>query len=1218
MQFKNAVRNVLLKKGTAILMGLGALCQMAQAQSACPSHPSAKAYREMTATREARQAWDISTQRGTIRWIPVTILIARNSAGTNGIPASDVPAIFTRLNKDFAGADVQFYQCGPTIEINRDEYNALDYFADDIICPRYEVPNTLNLWICGSASNPGWAYFPGDAERVVVRAGNHLDAVLPHEVGHFFGLYHSHGNDKSSYELVNELVNGSNCEYAGDEVCDTPAEPPAGLASYVNASCVYTGTSVDANGQAYVPDIANYMGYGNRSCQNRFSPGQLNRISYGANVDRADLVCSTGIAPCGTPVTVYPHALTFEAGLGAWYQGTTDNFNFTVQSGATPTAGTGPASAQQGTQYAFIEATGNTPNLRAELYSPCLDLTSAKSPELSFFYHMEGANTGLLKVEVSKDGGQRWTSVWSRFGNQGTAWVNGIADLSAFASETFLRVRFVAYTTTADVGDIAIDNIEIRNKLCAGTTASIAHTDLACGHVATGTATTTVTGTGGPWTYLWSNGATTSGISGLAPGPYAVTVTAAAGCKTVMGTYVEENNFRITQGAVIEPLNATSNDGSVTINFVEGVAPYTITWTPVGGSATTVSGISTSSYTITGLSGVTLRIEVSDNVGCLYGDNIAPVTFDGFSLTSINSLPYAQNFESGLGNMNNPATNGAYNWASWTGASPAPSTGPSAAAEGTQYALLNSLNSTAAGSNGVLYLPYPNLPFDARPMISFKYHAYGADCQTFGLYAVDRTSGNFNAIWEVVGDQGDVWHTVQLDLSAYFKIRILYGYDFEYAFVGTSAGTGLAFDYAIDDVQLFENPNKLNAVISDVCGAGNNGQVTVNPTGPGAPFSILWSTGATTPTVSGLAGASTVYVTATGADGSQLFDSFNMTTRNPMPLITVRGQSIPEVNDGAVLLNPVGGLAPYTYAWSNSATTQNLVNVAPATYTVTLTDARGCTATAKGTVAAGGCFEAVRDFPYTESFETGLGVWTQVSGDNFDWTRQSGNTPTANTGPSSAQSGTFYVFANAAAPNNPAKTAYLQSGCFDFTGKSASMTFRYHMYGSGMGTLKLQITTNNGSTWTDLWTMTGNQGNAWLTANVSLASYANRFVKFRLFATTGTSKTSDIAVDNIQITTSFLKTLPGDESGSSGISHVMLYPNPASEEVNVSLDATADKQVTCRITDLSGRVVSSSIRSLQWGANNLRLEVGDLSNGVYLLEIVSENDRIVKRFAVQR
>ena len=93
-------------------------------------------------------------------------------------------------------------------------------------------------------------------------------------MGHYFGLYHTHQTS-----FGKELVDGSNCETAGDLICDTPADP--NLLS--NRSCVYEGSVVDENGAVYQPDVTNYMSYTRHFCRSSFSEQQLVLMNYHAS-----------------------------------------------------------------------------------------------------------------------------------------------------------------------------------------------------------------------------------------------------------------------------------------------------------------------------------------------------------------------------------------------------------------------------------------------------------------------------------------------------------------------------------------------------------------------------------------------------------------------------------------------------------------------------------------------------------------------------------------------------------------------------------------------------------------------------------------------------------------------------------------------------------------------------------------------------------------------
>jgi chitodextrinase len=176
------------------------------------------------------------------------------------------------------------------------------------------------------------------------------------------------------------------------------------------------------------------------------------------------------------------------------------------------------------------------------------------------------------------------------------------------------------------------------------------------------------------------------------------------------------------------------------------------------------------------------------------------------------------------------------------------------------------------------------------------------------------------------------------------------------------------------------------------------------------------------------------------------------------------------------------------------------------TFTTLAAPTAGCTATAGA--------------PYNEGFESGIGAWTQAANDDFNWTRTSGSTPSSNTGPASASQGSFYMFVESSSPNYSNKTAYFNSPCYNVAGTSAPVFgFKYHMYGAaGMGSLTLQASIDNGTSWTDVWSKSGNQGNVWQTASVNLASITTGTVKLRFKGTTGTTWQGDMAVDALSLT----------------------------------------------------------------------------------------------------
>lgn len=172
----------------------------------------------------------------------------------------------------------------------------------------------------------------------------------------------------------------------------------------------------------------------------------------------------------------------------------------------------------------------------------------------------------------------------------------------------------------------------------------------------------------------------------------------------------------------------------------------------------------------------------------------------------------------------------------------------------------------------------------------------------------------------------------------------------------------------------------------------------------------------------------------------------------------------------------------------------------------------------KGTDACGGY---VTTYPYIEDFESGLGQIAQDTGDNFDWTRDSSGTPTASTGPSDATSGTYYMYTES--DGNNSSTANLFTPCFDLSGTTnPRLTLHHHMYGSDMGTLRIDLSTDSGSTYpTNLWTQTGQvQGannSSYIPISIDLSAYIGQTVKIRIQGIVGGGTRSDMAIDYLYV-----------------------------------------------------------------------------------------------------
>ncbi len=153
---------------------------------------------------------------------------------------------------------------------------------------------------------------------------------------------------------------------------------------------------------------------------------------------------------------------------------------------------------------------------------------------------------------------------------------------------------------------------------------------------------------------------------------------------------------------------------------------------------------------------------------------------------------------------------------------------------------------------------------------------------------------------------------------------------------------------------------------------------------------------------------------------------------------------------------------------------------------------------------------------YTETFESNsLWNWKNVTWLDATLTVQQGGTQSTGTWPNQAATWTRYAFAETSNPNFPTKTFWISTDNFR---KAQSISFDYHMYGSTMWNLEVQ--TLYQGIWKTIfsiqWQQQTAQADPWL--NTWIIDLSGELVEeIRLFYTSGTNYTGDMAVDNIEI-----------------------------------------------------------------------------------------------------
>lgn len=490
-------------------------------------------------------------------------------------------------------------------------------------------------------------------------------------------------------------------------------------------------------------------------------------------------------------------------------------------------------------------------------------------------------------------------------------WSNGASD----AGIDNLTAGFYTVTVTDAAACTATAGIVIEEAPAMDVT--ISGTPIVCGAGNTGTARALVAGVTGPFSFEWSTGANTQGVTGLGTGTYTVTVTDVLGC-------TDEAEFSIR---VIDDLNLSFNTedvhcagnstGSAIAAGSGGEPPYTYTWS-TGASGPAVSGLSAGGYTVT----------LTDIYGCTTSETVQISEPEPLNAELTVLDPFCINDETGTIDL---ALNGGTPPFSFTWTTGATTQNISDLAAGTYSVTITDANDCSIVRTGIVNDP---------PAI-----------QITGTVLDVLCFGEENGAIDITISEGTPPYTFEWTTGAVTE-------DLSNLAAGTYALT-VADDNGCIATASFTVSEPLvlsmETLISDVsCNDGSDGSIDITVNGGSPPYTFEWSDGTTEEDLIN-APAGTYTVIVTDANGCTV--SATGTISEPTALVCSIDQLSDVIlgEDGALEVTVEEGTSPYTYSWSSGQTTPLIDGLDGGTYTVTVTDANGCTTSCSfGLVALSG------------------------------------------------------------------------------------------------------------------------------------------------------------------------------------------------------------------------------------------------------------------------
>ena len=444
---------------------------------------------------------------------------------------------------------------------------------------------------------------------------------------------------------------------------------------------------------------------------------------------------------------------------------------------------------------------------------------------------------------------------------------------------------------------------------------SMTVTGTACIGGANGSASVSVSSGYQPYSYSWSNSATSSSLSGLTAATYTVVVTDSNGC-TVNDTAIVSDPSSIVSGITATHVSCNGgSDGEADLTVSGGSAPYAYLWD--NPAASTIADI-------TVLSAGTYRVLITDSCGVTAMDSI--VITEPALLTVSMTYTDVSCYGGGDGTATATPSGGTtpYNYVWNNGQTDSTAVG---LFPGLQAVNVFDLNGCIGANNVTIGEP---------GALTVAAAATDATCNGGSDGTVSLTISGGTVPYEYAWSNGDSTMNISGVSAGTYTVSVT-----------DSCGSLVTSSASVAEPAA---PSLVVATVDVNCNAGNDGSVDLTVSGGTSPYAYLWSNAATTEDITGLV-AGTYSVAITDACGLTLADTSAITEPAQLTTsITGNNTTCYALGDGSATVTAAGGTTPYNYQWSNSQTSSIAIGLFPGNYSVNVNDDNGCLASALVTI----------------------------------------------------------------------------------------------------------------------------------------------------------------------------------------------------------------------------------------------------------------------------